>query len=74
MEEKLLTFLRIREGELVTSEDIISSVWGRDKTRTERNVRVLVAMLRRKLKAQLLPFEIINEHGRGYRLRRSERR
>src|SRR5262245_52163442 len=56
MEEKLLTFLRIREGELVTSDDIISSVWGRDKTRTERNVRVLVAMLRRKLKAQMLPF------------------
>jgi two-component system KDP operon response regulator KdpE len=70
MEEKLLTFLRIREGELVTSDEIINSVWGRDKSRTERNVRVLVAMLRRKLKAQMLPFEIINEHGRGYRLRR----
>jgi two-component system KDP operon response regulator KdpE len=72
MEEKLLTFLRIREGQLVTSDEIISGVWGRDKSRTERNVRVLVAMLRRKLKAQMLPFEIINEHGRGYRLRRTE--
>jgi two-component system KDP operon response regulator KdpE len=71
MAEKLLTFIRISEGELVTSDDIINGVWGRDKTRTERNVRVLVAMLRRKLKAQMLPFEIINEHGRGYRLRRT---
>jgi len=72
MEEKLLTFLRIREGDLVTSDEIIDSVWGKDKSRTERNVRVLIAMLRRKLRAQLLPFEIINEHGRGYRLRRTD--
>jgi two-component system KDP operon response regulator KdpE len=73
MEEKLLTFLRIHEGELVTSDDIINGVWGRSKSRTERNVRVLVAMVRRKLNAQMLPFEIINEHGRGYRLRRIDR-
>jgi len=73
MEDRLIGFLRAREGELVTSDDIIASVWGPDKQRTEKNVRVLVAMVRRKLKAQGQPFEIINEHGRGYRIVRSER-
>jgi two-component system, OmpR family, KDP operon response regulator KdpE len=70
MEEKLLTFLRIHEGELATSEDIIKHIWDAKKTRTERNLRVLVYMLRHKLKMQELPFEIVNNHGRGYCIRR----
>lgn len=68
IQDRLISFLHSRERELVTSEDIIAAVWGRNQRRTERNVRVLVAMVRRKLKADREPFEIINEHGRGYKL------
>jgi two-component system, OmpR family, KDP operon response regulator KdpE len=64
----LVGFLRSRQGELVRSDEIISAVWGADKKRTERNLRVLLSSVRRELKAQGQPFEIINEHGRGYRL------
>ena len=68
--DKLLTYLQGREGELVTVEDIIRHVWGPTKSREVGNVRVLVVALRGKLKAQSLPFDIVNEHGRGYRFRR----
>jgi two-component system KDP operon response regulator KdpE len=63
----LIRFLCSRQGELVRSDEMISAVWGADKKRTERNLRVLLSSVRRELKAQGQPFEIINEHGRGYR-------
>jgi DNA-binding response OmpR family regulator len=72
MEDRLLTFLKAHHGVLVTSDQIVEAVWGRDKPRGEKNVRVLIATLRRKLKARGEPIEIVNEHGRGYRLRRVE--
>ena len=68
-EQGLLDYLLQSKGALVTNEDIIRAVWGSDDRRSEKNVRVLVAMLRRKLNAQLSTLEIVNEHGRGYRLR-----
>jgi two-component system KDP operon response regulator KdpE len=72
MEDRLLTFLKAHHGVLVTSDQIVDAVWGREKPRGEKNVRVLIATLRRKLKARGEPIEIVNEHGRGYRLRRAE--
>ena len=68
-EQKLLEYLLQSKGALVTNEDIISAIWHADDQRTERNVRVLVAMLRRELEAERSTLEIVNEHGRGYRLR-----
>lgn len=68
-EQKLLDRLQQDSESLVTSDEIITAVWGGDEGRSEKNVRVLVAMLRSKLKAQNSTLEIVNEHGRGYRLR-----
>lgn len=70
MEGRLLHFLKQHAGELVTSDQIIEAVWGNDVQRSEKNVRVLIATLRRKLDRSGDPVEIVNEHGRGYRLRR----
>jgi two-component system, OmpR family, KDP operon response regulator KdpE len=64
----LIRFLRSRKGQLVRSDELISAVWGGNTQRTERNLRVLVTAVRFNLKAQGQPYEIINEHGRGYRL------
>jgi DNA-binding response OmpR family regulator len=68
MEDRLIDLLRSRGRELISSAEIIASVWGKEKKRTDRNLRVLVARTRSKLKAEGQAFEIINEHGRGYRL------
>ena len=65
---RLIEFMRVREGQLVTNDDIIAALWGRETGRNQNNMRVLLTMVRRKLKADGEPFEIINEHGRGYRL------
>jgi DNA-binding winged helix-turn-helix (wHTH) protein len=52
----------------VTNDELITVLWGRGTGRNQKNLRVLLAMARRKLKARREPFEIINEHGRGYRM------
>lgn len=72
MEQKLLKLLSSKEGEVTSSEEIIASVWGPRKERGSGHVRVLVAQLRRKLKAQGEPVEISNERGAGYRLLKRE--
>ena len=65
---RLIEFMRAREGQLVTSDDIIAALWGRETGRNQNNMRVLLTMARRNLKAHGEQFELINEHGRGYRL------
>lgn len=68
MEDRLISLLHSRGRALVSSAEIIASMWGTEKKRTDRNLRVLVTRTRSKLKAEGQAFEIINEHGRGYRL------
>lgn len=68
MVDRLIRHLRSRRSRLVPSHEIISVVWGADKQRTEKNLRVLMVAARRKLKARGQRFEIINVHGRGYRI------
>src|SRR5207244_4353900 len=41
MEDRLISLLRSRECELVMTAEIIASVWGTEKRRTDRNLRVL---------------------------------
>jgi two-component system KDP operon response regulator KdpE len=65
---RLISLLESREGQLVKCDEIITAIWGSEKQRDERNLRVLVAKARRELKAMGEHFEIISEHGRGYRL------
>lgn len=67
-EKKLLDYFNKNRDLVATNDDIIEAVWSGDENRSEKNVRVLVTMLRRKLRAQHSPLDIINEHGRGYRL------
>lgn len=66
--DRLIRLLRSRQREMVPSSEIISAVWGRNKQRGERNLRVLVSMVRRELEAQGGSLVIINVHGRGYRM------
>jgi two-component system KDP operon response regulator KdpE len=68
MRERLLAVLRSREGEAIPASEIISSVWGSDGRDKARNLRVLVAMTRTQMLAEGQPFEIVNVHGRGYRM------
>lgn len=68
MEDRLISVLHAREREVVPTREIIASVWGMQKKRTDKNLRVLVARARNKLRAEGQLFEIINEHGRGYRM------
>jgi two-component system, OmpR family, KDP operon response regulator KdpE len=68
MRDRLLDLLRSREGEIVPVPEIVAELWGTGGSAKERNLRVLVATVRTQLLAEQLPFEIINVHGRGYRL------
>jgi DNA-binding response OmpR family regulator len=63
--DTLWTYLATRKGEWVTGEELSLAVWGSVKI---RNLRDLISELRLKLKLQGQPYEIIHEHGRGYRL------
>lgn len=63
----LLNILYSRQGELVTTEEILLTIWGSFNQSTN-NLRVLVTCLRNKLREEGSPYEIVNEHGRGYRL------
>lgn len=65
---RLISFLKSCERQRATCDEIIEGVWGAEKQRSERNLRVLVAKARHELKAMGEQFEIISEHGRGYRL------
>jgi two-component system KDP operon response regulator KdpE len=70
---KLIDLLRARPNQLVPSQEIISVVWGNGSGRSGRNLRVLVTSVRHQLVAEGAPYEIVNEHGRGYRLMPAER-
>jgi hypothetical protein len=68
LEGKLFNLLESRGDDVVTYDDIIEAIWGKDKPRGQSHVRVLVGQLRRKLEMQNSPHKIRSERGAGYRL------
>jgi two-component system KDP operon response regulator KdpE len=68
MISKLIDVLRSRDGELVTNAEIIESLWGNKGVERDRNLRVLVSNARQQLQAERSVYQIVNAHGRGYRL------
>jgi two-component system, OmpR family, KDP operon response regulator KdpE len=68
LEGKLFNLLE-RSGEDVVSYDqIIGEIWGREKERGQSHVRVLVGQLRRKLESQGSRDRIKSVRGSGYKL------
>jgi two-component system KDP operon response regulator KdpE len=71
LEGNLFKLLEGRGDDVVTYDDIIEAIWGREKPRGQSHVRVLVGQLRRKLELQNSPYKIRSERGAGYRLWKS---
>jgi DNA-binding response OmpR family regulator len=71
LEGKLFNLLESRGDDVVSYDEIIAAIWGRDKPRGQSHVRVLVGQLRRKLELQNSPYKIRSERGAGYRLWKS---
>lgn len=71
LEGRLFNLLEARGDDVVTYDEIVDAIWGREKLRGQSHVRVLVGQLRRKLEAQDSPWKIRSERGAGYRLWKS---
>lgn len=71
LEGNLFKLLEGRGDDVVSYEEIIDAIWGKDKPRGQSHVRVLVGQLRRKLEMQGSPYKIRSERGSGYRLWRA---
>ena len=69
LEYKLLSFLFINSGKVMTTKQIITEVWGTSHGTNTSTLRSLVAGLRRKIeKNPAMPRYILTETGVGYRL------
>ena len=68
LEGRLFNLLEGRGDDVVTYDEIIDAIWGKNKPRGQSHVRVLVGQLRRKLEMQNSPYKIRSERGSGYRL------
>jgi two-component system KDP operon response regulator KdpE len=68
LEGKLFNLLEQRGDEVVSYEQIIEEIWGKEKERGQSHVRVLVGQLRRKLESQGSRDRIKSVRGSGYKL------
>jgi hypothetical protein len=67
-ENKLLELLNLQANEVVDREFLINEIWEKDGVIvTSRSLDVLVSKLRKKLSADP-KLQIINSHGKGYKL------
>ena len=65
----ILRLLALREGEVVTRDELLDEVWGYDKYPTTRTVDNHIGLLRNKLEDDPAnPRFLITIHGVGYRL------
>ena len=70
IEYKLLSYLIINAGKVVTHKQLLKEVWGQAYASQMHYVRVYMGMLRHKLEEDpACPKFFINEPGVGYRLR-----
>jgi DNA-binding response OmpR family regulator len=67
-ESQLLELLLVNQGILLTFDTIINRVWGFSNDADDNNLRVLITILRRKLKALKSAVQIQNVRGVGYTL------
>lgn len=67
-EAELLQYLVMHQGEVVSREELLESVWGYREMPTTRTVDNFIAHLRRKLEAcPARPHHLITVHGKGYK-------
>lgn len=72
-EFKILALLASNAGKVLTHRQILNEVWGPGHAGENHNVRVHVALLRKKLEADPMhPRRLMTETGVGYRLRDRE--
>lgn len=70
----LLTALVLRQGRIVSREELYSAVWDENYRKSDRSVDVYVAKLRQKLDEALPGVRFIHTHfGFGYRLEQEAR-
>ena len=68
-EFKILRTLALKKGELITTEDLIDSVWGRDQRYNKSILYVSMSRLKHKIeKERKNPVHIHNVKGVGYRM------
>jgi len=65
---RLLEFLALRPGEIVSKETIIEHLWGRDASITSGRVETHVSAIRQKIDGRAKAKLLRNVPGRGYRL------
>jgi len=70
LEAKLFNYLLERVNELVPTEELLFALWGETGDAAQNHLRVLLAKLRVRLKAEGQRLLIVNEWGKGYRLTR----
>ena len=71
-EFEILALLLKRSGEVITRDEFLDSIWGRDVHVTHRTVDTHVAALRRKIEAvPETPSHLVGVRGVGYRLART---
>ena len=68
LEGRLFELLQARGDGVVSYQEIIDEIWGKDKERGQSHVRVLVGQLRRKLESQGSRDRIKSVRGSGYTL------
>jgi DNA-binding response OmpR family regulator len=70
----LLTALVVRQGRIVSREELYGAVWDEPYRKSDRSVDVYVAKLRQKLEEELPGIRFIHTHfGFGYRLEQEGR-
>jgi two-component system KDP operon response regulator KdpE len=73
LEYRVLECLSRGNGMIVRQEQLIAEVWGPDRVKDTRNLRVCMANLRAKLEPDpSRPRFLLTEPGLGYRLRTDE--
>ncbi len=66
-EMEIFSILNEREGELVLRDELLAAVWYEKGVITGRSLDTYISRLRKKLQ-QVSSSQIVNEHGKGYRL------
>lgn len=66
-EFRLLLYMALHEGSILTRGEILNQVWGYENETTTRTVDVHVAKLRQKLEGPRIPEYILTVRGRGYK-------
>lgn len=67
-EYRLLEYMIINNGKIISRDRMLNEVWGYDSETTSRTVDVHIAKIRHKLNESDIPRHILTIRGRGYKL------